>query len=114
VLAVVAVAMFIGAWVIGPALTHGSRAPAPTKDRPMSYQAMLERPDPSPYRAPTPAFDMSARPGYGVAAREKAREALGERRATSEDATVGFGSQSDGDRYYRAGRYPAYDRTAIH
>jgi hypothetical protein len=111
-MAVIAVGMFIGAWVIGPAITREPEAPAapaqeqaqnqpPAQQQPLSYQAMLSRPDPSPYRAPTPNFGSQGAPNYAEAAREKARAGLG-----GEDEPV-----AENPRRYRASRYyPSFDR----
>jgi hypothetical protein len=112
-LAVVAASLFIGNWVIGPALTHKTPA-APTTDEPLSDQAMMARPDPSPYRAATPAFDMSSNPSYGTAAREKARAELGGHRTPVEDSSANFqptttGAGSD-DRPQTYQRYQVRDR----
>jgi len=77
-MAAIAVGMFVGTWVIGPAMTRDkSEVPAQTSQEKVSYEAMVARPDPMPYRAATPAFDTSGAPNYGVAAREKAREVSG-------------------------------------
>ena len=37
----------------------------------------MARPDPMPYRAPTPAFDTAGEPTYAAAAKEKAQAELG-------------------------------------
>ena len=78
-LAVVAVSMFVGAWVIGPAITRNSTdvSPSVSQERP-SVEAMNARPDPLPYRAPTPAFDMSGPPNYGAIAKERAQSQAGD------------------------------------
>ena len=77
-LAVVAVSMFVGAWVIGPVITKNSSdvSPPVSQERP-SVEAMNARPDPLPYRAPTPAFDMSGPPNYGAIAKERAQTQAG-------------------------------------
>jgi hypothetical protein len=113
-LAVVAVGMFIGAWVIGPLASHKVAATA-TKEERMTYQAMLAKPDPFPYRTATPAFDTSARPGYGAAAREKARAELGGRRTVAGDPVADFQLQTSDNLAYRApSRSRAMDRHSIH
>jgi hypothetical protein len=78
-LAAVAVGMFFGTWILGPALTHNSpEAPAPVAQQERTtFEAMVARPDPMPYRAPTPAFDTAGQPTYAAAAKEKAQAALG-------------------------------------
>ena len=78
-MAAVAIGMFIGAWLIGPAITHGSMEtpPAVASQDKTTFDAMVARPDPPPYRAPTPAFDLSGPPNYAAAAKQKAQAALG-------------------------------------
>lgn len=85
-LAVVAVSMFVGAWVIGPAITKSSTdvTPSVSQERP-SVDAMNARPDPLPYRAPTPAFDMSGPPNYGAIAKERAQTQAGDQRFEGDD-----------------------------
>jgi hypothetical protein len=75
----VAVGMFVGTWILGPALTHGSaEAPPPVAQQERkTFEAMVARPDPMPYRAPTPAFDTAGQPTYAAAAKEKAQAELG-------------------------------------
>jgi hypothetical protein len=78
-MAAVAVGMFVGTWILGPALTHNSpeaTAPVAQQER-TTFEAMVARPDPLPYRAPTPAFDTAGQPSYAAAAKEKAQAALG-------------------------------------
>jgi len=78
-MAAVAVGMFVGTWILGPALTHNSpEAPAPVAQQERAtFEAMVARPDPMPYRAPTPAFDTAGQPSYAAAAKEKAQAELG-------------------------------------
>jgi hypothetical protein len=82
-MAAVAVGMFIGCWVIGPALTSKTDATsqASAKTESLTFEAMLARPDPFPYRTATPAFDNAGQPHYAEAAREKARAEIGSRGA---------------------------------
>jgi len=84
VVALMAVGMFIGDWVIGPAIStqifDHSPLPSATRGR-AAIDAMSARPDPSPYRTPTPAFDVPDAPHYGALARQKARAEIGGRRA---------------------------------
>ena len=76
-MAAIAIGMFIGTWVIGPALTRNApEESAPAARGRTSFEDMVSRPDPNPYRAATPAFDVSGPPSYGAAAREKARAQL--------------------------------------
>src|SRR5690349_9797579 len=78
-MAAVAVGMFVGTWILGPALTHDTPdAPAPAAQQERTtFEAMVARPDPMPYRAPTPVFDTAGQPSYGAAAKEKAQAELG-------------------------------------
>lgn len=78
-MAAVAVGMFVGTWILGPALTHNSpEAPAPAAPQERTtFEAMVARPDPMPYRAPTPVFDTAGQPTYAAAAKEKAQAELG-------------------------------------
>jgi hypothetical protein len=78
-MAAVAVGMFVGTWILGPALTHNSpEAPAPVAQQERTtFEAMVARPDPMPYRAPTPAFDTAGQPSYAAAAKEKAQAESG-------------------------------------
>lgn len=82
----IAVGMFLGAWMIGPAITRhtGVEPPAASQER-VSFEEMVTRPDPLPYRAPTPAFGMSGPPNYAAAAKEKARAELGGQFADSDE-----------------------------
>ena len=82
-MAAIAVGMFVGAWVIGPLVTRTPEAPAAAApdqtqsqqaapQQPLGYEAMLSRPDPLPYRAPTPNFGSYNAPNYAAIAKEKA------------------------------------------
>src|SRR4051812_50020476 len=65
VMAAVAIGMFVGNWIIGPAITHNhpeAQAPVAQQER-TTFEAMVARPDPMPYRAPTPVFDTAGGPG---------------------------------------------------
>jgi hypothetical protein len=117
-LSVVAAGMFIGAWVLGPTLTHPGRAASSEKDQPLSYEEMVARPDPSPYRAATPAFDVSNQPSYGATAREKARAELGGHRTVrnsddSQAVTSGDGGFDPPQTHRSYRSYPAPDRHGI-
>jgi hypothetical protein len=103
-MAAVAVGMFVGTWILGPALTHNSpEAPAPVAQQERTtFEAMVARPDPFPYRTPTPTFDMAGQPSYGAAAKEKAQAELGGQ-VDPEEATLetpGYPTRSS--RAYRA------------
>ena len=78
-MAAVAVGMFVGNWIIGPAITHNSpetTAPVAQQER-TTFEDMVARPDPMPYRAPTPNFDTAGQPSYAAAAKEKAQAEMG-------------------------------------
>ena len=108
-MAVIAIGMFIGAWVIGPVITHDSAdAPAsqalPSQGK-TTFDAMVARPDPPPYRAATPAFDMTGPPNYAALAKQKAQAELGGQVADDDDGTAGFMPEAprrSSSRYYRS------------
>ena len=107
----VAVGMFVGTWILGPALTHNSPEAAPAAAAPQertTFEAMVARPDPMPYRAPTPAFDTAGQPTYAAAAKEKAQAELGGQ--IDPEATVEAPSYSM--RSPRA--YRAFDRHRVY
>ena len=77
-MAAVAVGMFVGTWIIGPAITHNSPdTPAPAVKERTTFEDMVSRPDPMPYRTATPTFDTAGQPSYAAAAKEKAQAELG-------------------------------------
>ena len=78
-MAAVAIGMFVGTWIIGPAITHNSpETPAPAaQQQRTTFEDMVARPDPMPYRAPTPNFDTAGQPSYAAAAKEKAQAEIG-------------------------------------
>ena len=77
-MAAIAVGMFIGTWLIGPAITRDTaQAPIPPSQQRTTFEDLVSRPDPMPYRAPTPTFDASGPPNYGAMAKEKAQAELG-------------------------------------
>ena len=102
-IAAIAVGMFVGTWVIGPAITHTSPvAPPPAAQERTSFQDMVARPDPPPYRAATPAFEMAA-PNYAAAAKEKAlAEVSGAPAADPEFAPEAQAPARTSSRNYRA------------
>jgi hypothetical protein len=108
-LAAVAIGMFVGTWVIGPAITHNSAdAPAQFSPERTTFQDMVARPDPMPYRAPTPSFDLSGRPNYAAVAKEKAQAEMGGQIADDE-------SIAEGPSVYRSSRsYRAFDRHRVY
>jgi hypothetical protein len=113
-MAVVSISMFIGAWVIGPAITRNSTDAPPVQSSPMpdktTFDAMVARPDPPPYRAATPAFDLTGPPNYAAAAKQKAQAELGGP-ASDDDAAV-----PEAPSPYRGGssRYRPYDRHKVY
>ena len=78
-IAALAVGAALGNWVIGPAVSNDriDRPPLPSAklERAM-IDAMSARPDPSPYRTPTPKFDLPAAPQHAELAQKKAQAAL--------------------------------------
>ena len=76
-IAAIGVGMAIGTWVIGPLVTRGSADRHADMSGRASFEEMTARPDPFPYRTPTPEFDMSGAPSYAAAAKEKALAELG-------------------------------------
>jgi hypothetical protein len=110
-MAAVAVGMFVGTWILGPALTHNSpEAPAPVAQQERTtFEAMVARPDPMPYRAPTPIFDTAGQPSHAAAAKEKAQAELGGQ-VDPDEATV------ETPRYsMRSSRaYRAFDRHRVY
>jgi hypothetical protein len=108
-LAAVAVGMFVGTWVIGPAITRNNAdTPAQTSPERTTFQDMLARPDPMPYRAPTPSFDMTGPPNYAAVAKEKAQAEIG-------GQTVDDESIAEGRSAYRSSRsYRSFDRHRVY
>ena len=110
-LAAIAIGMFVGTWIIGPAVTREtSDIPAPAAQERATFEDMVSRPDPSPYRSPTPAFDIAGPPQYGAAAKAKAQAGLSGRVADFEDRAP------ETRREYRAPSrdYRAFDRHRIY
>jgi hypothetical protein len=108
-MAAIAVGMFVGTWVIGPAITHGdAESPAQTSQERTTLQDMMTRPDPMPYRAATPSFDLSGPPNYAAVAKEKAQAELG---GQVDDEPV-----AEAPRSYRSSsrNYPRFDRHKVY
>jgi hypothetical protein len=84
-IACIGVGMWIGTWVIGPLVTRGDEARPAALSEPTSFDAMTARPDPFPYRTPTPEFDASGTPSYAAIAKEKAQAELGGQTADDDD-----------------------------
>jgi hypothetical protein len=113
-MAAIAIGVFAGAWVIGPAITHNSvEANAPPAQERTTFEDMVGRPDPSPYRAATPAFDISGPPHYGAAARQKARAELGGRIADSDSQEERAAESPDARRAWSR-NYRAFDRHRVY
>jgi hypothetical protein len=108
-MAAVAIGMFAGAWLIGPAITrHNSDVPPQATQERTSFDDMISRPDPSPYRAATPAFDVNGAPHYAAAAKEKAQAELGGQPSDDE-------APAEPARYPRSrGNYQAFDRHRVY
>ena len=90
-MAAIAVGMFIGHWVIAPAISNGTPEHEPlrssTLDRKLIEEAAT-RPDPSPYRTPTPAFDIANAPNHAAAAKQAAQAMYGGRGVADNTAMV--------------------------
>jgi hypothetical protein len=77
-MAAVAIGMFVGTWIIGPAITHNSpETQAPAAKERTTFEDMVARPDPMPYRTATPTFDTAGQPSYAAAAKERAQAEMG-------------------------------------
>jgi hypothetical protein len=103
----IGVGMFIGSSIIGPLMSHDSAdRPAETLGR-ATFESMMARPDPFPYRTPTPAFDVSGTPNYAAAAKDKAQAERGGP-TSDDDAWQAPSKTSPGPRW----RYRVPDRFA--
>lgn len=111
-MAAVAIGMFLGCWVIGPLVTHSSdtSTTGAAKSTPLSFEAMLARPDPFPYRTATPEFDSSGQPRYAEAAKAQAQAESGSRSA--DDAWAEEQAAEQPRRAYRP--YRMRDRHAVY
>jgi hypothetical protein len=102
-MAAVAIGMFVGNWVLGPAITRDTgEVPVQTSQERPTLQDLVSRPDPMPYRAPTPSFDMSGPPNYAAVAKEKAQAELGGQSVDDEPAPEPPRSYRSSSRYYRS------------
>jgi hypothetical protein len=74
-LAAIGIGILLGIWVAAPALTGtASVASDPTmRSIPLSYNDMIGRPDPLPYRTATPALDTNGRIDYAALAKARAQ-----------------------------------------
>ena len=113
-LAVVAIGMFVGTWVIGPAISHDLQSVAPAPQERTSFQEMVSRPDPMPYRAATPAFDSSGPPHYAATAKEKAQAELGGDVADADSFDRPPESRGTDSRSYRRSYYRPFDRHRVY
>jgi hypothetical protein len=111
-MAAIAVGMFVGAWLIGPAITHNSaEATAPPAQERTTFEDMVARPDPSPYRAATPAFDVSGPPHYSAAAKARARAEGGGGQIADFEPRAAEPAQAPG---VSAPNYHAFDRHRVY
>jgi hypothetical protein len=104
-LAAVALGGWLGNWVIGPAVSNDrvDRPPLPSaKHERAMIDAMSARPDPSPYRTPTPKFDVQDSLYDAARANEKAQASFARRMAEpaaafdgAAEAREAFGYASD-------------------
>jgi hypothetical protein len=106
-IAAVAVGMFVGTWIIGPLVSSGPMSKERGTEPPLSYEQMLARPDPFPYRTPTPVIEQ-APTNYAAAARQRAQSEYGGQLAEDSDAPDPW--QSRRSRW----RASVPDRHAVH
>jgi hypothetical protein len=107
-IAAVAVGMFVGTWVLGPMVSSGSMSKERVNETPLSYEQMIARPDPFPYRTPTPVAEQQAQTNYAAAAKQRAQSEYSGHFAEEPEAADPWPSQR--------GRSRAYvpDRHAVH
>jgi hypothetical protein len=87
-LAAVGIGILLGIWVAAPALTgSGTSVALDPRSIPMSYNDMIARPDPFPYRTATPTFDTSGRIDYAALAKARAQAEHSGRAAGRDDVT---------------------------
>jgi hypothetical protein len=113
-MAAVAVGMFIGCWVIGPAMTSGgdTAKQVPAKSEVLSFEAMLKRPDPFAYRTPTPVFDDAGPTHNAETARAQARAEVGVR--SVDDAWSDLGEPAPESHSRGHWQYRVPDRHAVY
>jgi hypothetical protein len=75
-IAAVSIGMFAGTWIIGPSVSGGSYSKErTTAEEPLTYEQMIARPDPFPYRTATPALPQQASTSPAPIVRERMVEA---------------------------------------
>jgi hypothetical protein len=68
--------MFVGTWIIGPSLSNGTTEYGKlrsAKEERAAFESAVARPDPSPYRYPTPTINAGGPPAYGKIAKMRAQ-----------------------------------------
>lgn len=126
-MACIAVGMFVGAWVIGPALSNGPSEYAKlrsAKQERAAFESAIARPDPSPYRYATPVFDMPNQPEYGKIAKMRAQSGYSAQASNENfrvadhpqvnDAFGGIGWQDNDAREYRPAPQQSYRQRDRH
>jgi hypothetical protein len=122
--AAVAVGVFVGYWVVAPALSTGIGRDEPLwstmRERAM-FDAISQRADPSPYRTATPDFDLPQPPQYGRLARQQAQTASQRPGREARDAFASMPEQSStalGEAAVssvpRQTYYPKFDRHKVY
>jgi len=109
-LAAVGIGILLGIWVAAPTLTGTTTEASNWAMRtiPMSYNDMIARPDPHPYRIATPSFDTGGRIDYAAAAKARAQA------ETSGQAVSREGATDPSDRQTGRAASRSYDRHSIH
>jgi hypothetical protein len=107
-IAAVAVGMFVGTWVLGPMVSSDPMSKERVNETPLSYEQMIARPDPFPYRTPTPVAEQQAQTNYAAAAKQRAQSEYGGHFA--EDSGAANPWQSQRSRW----RASVPDRHAVH
>jgi hypothetical protein len=109
-LAAVGIGILLGIWVAAPALTGTATEASNWAMRtiPMSYNDMIARPDPHPYRTATPSFDAGGRIDYAAAAKARAQA------ETSGQTTTRDGAADPWDRQNGRSVSRSYDRHSVH
>jgi hypothetical protein len=116
--AALAFGIVVGNWVVGPLVSYDVTDRAALRSASAereSIAAASARPDPSPYRTPTPDFGGGHAPNYGAIAKDKAQAALGRRSLpwNAFESNAFAGPESEGDNAPRH-RYPTFDRHKVY